>query len=163
MEICKLHCQENKSKRKGYIPLAFLRHISRLDVRSGCFRLYNRHNVGGFALRYYVKGQKIIFKIVIFADIPDHLSGGLFLKGNVVQELLDFISKECQIKLGENLHWARRERLLSIEDAAKKAECSVEDIDALETGRKGLDLMLVCKLLKLYKERLYINVESYND
>ena len=27
-----------------------------------------------------------------FADIPDHLSGGLFLKGNVVQELLDFIS-----------------------------------------------------------------------
>ena len=85
------------------------------------------------------------------------------MKGNVVQELLDFISKECQIKLGENLHWVRRERLLSIEDAAKKAECSVEDIDALETGRKGLDLMLVCKLLKLYKERLYINVESYND
>lgn len=85
------------------------------------------------------------------------------MKGNVVQELLEFISAECQTKLGENLHWARRERLLSIEDAAKKAECSVEDIDALETGRKGLDLMLVCKLLKLYKERLYINVESYND
>lgn len=85
------------------------------------------------------------------------------MKGNVVQELLDFISKECQIKLGENLHWVRRERLLSIEDAAQKAKCSVEDIDALETGRKGLDLMLVCKLLRLYKERLYINVESYND
>ena len=31
-----------------------------------------------------------------------------FLKGNVVQELLDFISKECQIKLGENLHWASK-------------------------------------------------------
>ena len=29
-----------------------------------------------------------------------------------------------------------------IEDAAKKAGCSVEDIDALETGRKGLDLTL---------------------
>lgn len=85
------------------------------------------------------------------------------MKGNVVQELLDFISKECQIKLGENLHWVRRERLLSIEDAAQKAKCSVEDIDALETGRKELDLMLVCKLLRLYKERLYINVESYND
>lgn len=80
-----------------------------------------------------------------------------------MQELLDFISKECQTRLGENLHWARRERLLSIEDAAPKAKCSVEDIDALETGRKGLDLMLVCKLLRLYKERLYINVESYND
>lgn len=86
-----------------------------------------------------------------------------FLKGNVVQELLDFISKECQTRLGENLHWARRERLLSIENVAQKAKCSVEDIDALETGRKGLDLMLVCKLLRLYKERLYINVESYND
>ena len=86
-----------------------------------------------------------------------------FLKGNVVQELLDFISKECQINLGENLHWARREQLLGIEDAAEKAGCSVEDIDALETGRKGLDLTLVCKLLKLYKEKLYINVESYND
>lgn len=85
------------------------------------------------------------------------------MKGNVVQELLDFISKECQIKLGENLHWVRRERLLSIEDAAQKAKCSVENIDALETGRKELDLMLVCKLLRLYKERLYINVESYND
>lgn len=85
------------------------------------------------------------------------------MKGNVVQELLDFISKECQIKLGENLHWVRRERLLSIEDAAQKAKCSVEDIDALETGRKELNLMLVCKLLRLYKERLYINVESYND
>ncbi len=85
------------------------------------------------------------------------------MKGNVVQELLDFISKECQIKLGENLHWVRRERLLSIENVAQKAKCSVEDIDALETGRKGLDLMLVCKLLRLYKERLYINVESYND
>ena len=80
-----------------------------------------------------------------------------------MQELLDFISKECQIKLGENLHWVRRERLLSIENVAQKAKCSVEDIDALETGRKGLDLMLVCKLLRLYKERLYINVESYND
>lgn len=86
-----------------------------------------------------------------------------FLKGNVVQELLDFISKECQIKLGENLHWVRREQLLGIEDAAEKAGCSAEDIDALETGRKGLDLTLVCKLLRLYKERLYINVESYND
>ena len=85
------------------------------------------------------------------------------MKGNVVQELLKFISVECQIKLGENLHWVRRERLLSIEDAAQKAKCSVEDIDALETGRKELDLMLVCKLLRLYKERLYINVESYND
>lgn len=86
-----------------------------------------------------------------------------FMKGNVVQELLDFISKEYQTRLGENLHWARRERLLSIENVAQKAKCSVEDIDALETGRKGLDLMLVCKLLRLYKERLYINVESYND
>lgn len=85
------------------------------------------------------------------------------MKGNVVQELLDFISKEYQTRLGENLHWARRERLLSIENVAQKAKCSVEDIDALETGRKGLDLMLVCKLLRLYKERLYINVESYND
>ena len=53
--------------------------------------------------------------------------------------------------------------MLSIEDAAQKTKCSVEEIDALETGRKGLDLMLVCKLLRLYKERLYINVESYND
>ena len=76
------------------------------------------------------------------------------MKGNVVQELLDVISKECQ---------TRRERLLSIENVAQKTKCSVEEIDALETGRKGLDLMLVCKLLRLYKERLYINVESYND
>ena len=45
-----------------------------------------------------------------------------------MQELLDFISKECQIKLGENLHWARREQLLGIEDAAEKAGCSAEDI-----------------------------------
>ena len=52
---------------------------------------------------------------------------------------------------------------MGIEDAAEKAGCSVEDIDAQETGRKGLDLTLVCKLLKLYKEKLYINVESYND
>ena len=81
-----------------------------------------------------------------FADIPDHLSGGLFLKGNVVQELLDFISKECQIKLGENLHWARRERLLSIENVAQKAGCSVEDIDALETGRKRHHHTLQCNL-----------------
>ena len=73
------------------------------------------------------------------------------MKGNVVQELLDFISKECQTRLGENLHWVRRERLLSIEDAAQKAKCSVEDIDALETGRKGLDLMLVCKLLGFFR------------
>ena len=47
-----------------------------------------------------------------------------FLKGNVVQELLDFISKECQIKLGENLHWARREQLLGIEDAAEKPDAA---------------------------------------
>ena len=97
------------------------------------------------------------------ATYPTTFQGVFFLKGNVVQELLEFISTECQIKLSENLHWARREHLLSIEDAAKKAGCSVEDIDALETGRKGLDLTLVCKLLKLYKEKLYINVESYND
>ena len=95
---------------------------------------------------------------MILQTYPTTFQVVFFLKGNVVQELLDFISKECQIKLGENLHWARREQLLGIEDAAKKAGCSVEDIDALETGRKGLDLTLVCKLLKLY-----INVESYND
>ena len=100
---------------------------------------------------------------MILQTYPTTFQVVFFLKGNVVQELLDFISKECQIKLGENLHWARREQLLGIEDAAEKAGCSAEDIDALETGRKGLDLTLVCKLLKLYKEKLYINVESYND
>ena len=100
---------------------------------------------------------------MILATYPTTFQVVFFLKGNVVQELLDFISKECQTRLGENLHWVRRERLLSIEDAAQKTKCSVEEIDALETGRKGLDLMLVCKLLRLYKERLYINVESYND
>ena len=97
---------------------------------------------------------------MIFADIPDHLSGGLFFERKCRARAVRFY---FQIKLGENLHWARREQLLGIEDAAEKAGCSVEDIDALETGRKGLDLTLVCKLLKLYKEKLYINVESYND
>lgn len=97
------------------------------------------------------------------ATYPTTFQVVFFLKGNVVQELLEFISKECQTRLGENLHWVRRERLLSIENVAQKTKCSVEEIDALETGRKGLDLMLVCKLLRLYKERLYINVESYND
>lgn len=84
------------------------------------------------------------------------------MKGNVVQELLKFISVECQTKLGVNLHWVRREHLLSIEDVAQKVGCSVEDIDALETGRKELDLTLVCKLLNIYKEKIYINLESYN-
>ena len=87
---------------------------------------------------------------MIFADIPDHLSGGLFLKGNVVQELLDFISKECQAKLGESLHWARNEQRLSIEQAAAKVQCRIQYIDDIETGQKAIDLKLLCRLLKLY-------------
>lgn len=69
-----------QSKRKGYIPLAFLRHISRLDVRSGCFRLYNRRNVGGFADGIMLKVRGSFSWINDFADIPDHLSGGLFFE-----------------------------------------------------------------------------------
>ena len=85
------------------------------------------------------------------------------MKGNVVKNLSDFISPDNLRNFGESMHWARTDQKLSLEETAKKAGCSVEDIDALETGRKGLDLTLVCKLLKLYKEKLYINVESYND
>ncbi len=51
-----------------------------------------------------------------------------------MQELLDFISKECQIKLGENLHWARREQLLGIEDACKYAEELNETGKAITMG-----------------------------
>ena len=81
-----------------------------------------------------------------FADIPDHLSGGLFY----VQELLKFISVECQAKLGESLHWARNEQRLSIEQAAAKVQCRIQYIDDIETGQKAIDLKLLCRLLKLY-------------
>lgn len=60
------------------------------------------------------------------------------MKGNVVQELLDFISKECQIKLGENLHWARREQLLGIEDAAKKPDAAWKISMRWKPDAKGL-------------------------
>lgn len=86
-----------------------------------------------------------------------------FMKGNVVQELLKFISVECQAKLGESLHWARNEQRLSIEQAAAKAQCRIQDIDDLETGRKAIDLKLLCRLLKLYGEKLVIYLEGYED
>lgn len=84
------------------------------------------------------------------------------MKGNVVKDLLKFISTECQAKIGESLHWARNEQRLSIEQAAAKAHCRVQDIDDLETGRKALDLGLLCKLLEIYGERLAVSVEGYD-
>lgn len=54
--------------------------LSRLDVRSGCFRLYNRRNVGGFADGIMLKVRGSFSWINDFADIPDHLSGGLFFE-----------------------------------------------------------------------------------
>lgn len=55
-----------------------------------------------------------------------------------MQELLDFISKECQIKLGENLHWARREQLLGIEDAAEKPDAARKTLTRWKPDAKGL-------------------------
>lgn len=80
-----------------------------------------------------------------------------------MKDLSDYISPENRIKFGESMHWARNEQRLSIEETAKKTQSSIESIDALETGRGQLDLPLVCKLLELYKEKVFINVESYND
>lgn len=80
-----------------------------------------------------------------------------------MKDLSDYISPENRIKFGESMHWARNEQRLSIEETAKKTQSSIESIDALETGRGQLDLLLVCKLLELYKEKVFINVESYND
>lgn len=80
-----------------------------------------------------------------------------------MKDLSDYISPENRIKFGESMHWARNERRLSIEETAKKTQSSIESIDALETGRGQLDLPLACKLLELYKEKVFINVESYND
>ena len=85
------------------------------------------------------------------------------MKGNVVKNLADFISSVRRIKFGESLHWARTDQKLSLEETAKKAGCSIEDIDALETGRGEFNLPLTCRLLELYQEKLFINVESYND
>lgn len=61
------------------------------------------------------------------------------------------------------MHWARTDQKLSLEETAKKAGYSIEDIDALETGRGEFNLPLTCRLLELYQEKLFINVESYND
>lgn len=80
-----------------------------------------------------------------------------------MKDLSDYISPENRIKFGESMHWVRNERRLSIEETAKKTQSSIEGIDALETGRGQLDLPLACKLLELYKEKVFINVESYND
>lgn len=85
------------------------------------------------------------------------------MKGNVVQELLKFISAECQAKIGESLHWARNEHRLSIEQAVAKVKCQVHDIDDLETVRKALDSKLLCKLLELYDEKLVVSVEGYEN
>lgn len=80
-----------------------------------------------------------------------------------MKDLSDYISPENRIKFGESMHWVRNERRLSIEETAKKTQSSIDGIDALETGRGQLDLPLACKLLELYKEKVFINVESYND
>lgn len=48
------------------------------------------------------------------------------------------------------MHWARTDQKLSLEETAKKAGCSIEDIDALETGRGEFNLPLTCRLLELY-------------
>lgn len=80
-----------------------------------------------------------------------------------MKDLSDYISPENRIKFGESMHWVRNERRLSIEETAKKTQSSIEGIDALETGHGQLDLPLACKLLELYKEKVFINVESYND
>jgi len=101
----------------------------------------------------------------VIYELSDHLSalGGLFLRGNVVQNILDFSSAECRLRLGENLHWARNEQRLSIEQAAAKAHCLIQEIDELETSEKPIDLNLLCKLLQFYNEKLVIDLEGYND
>ena len=85
------------------------------------------------------------------------------MKGNVVKNLSDFISPDNLRNFGESMHWARTDQKLSLEETAKKAGCSIEYIDALETGRGEFNLPLTCRLLELYQEKLFINVESYND
>lgn len=100
---------------------------------------------------------------MILQTYPTTFQVVFFLKGNVVKNLSDFISPDNLRSFGESMHWARTDQKLSLEETAKKAGCSIEDIDALETGRGEFNLPLTCRLLELYQEKLFINVESYND
>lgn len=63
---------------------------------------------------------------------------------------------------GEDLHWLRANKGLTLQQAALKLDCSETTLDELERGVNNLDMELVKKLITFYNFKLYLGVND-ND
>lgn len=73
----------------------------------------------------------------------------------------DLVENNIQY-FGEDLHWLRANKGLTIKEAAKLLSCKEITLDELERGKNNLDLELVKKISKFYDFKLYLGVNG-ND
>lgn len=63
---------------------------------------------------------------------------------------------------GEDIHWLRANKGLTIQQAATQLGCSESSLDELERGVNNIDTELIKKLIKFYNFKLYLGVNG-ND
>lgn len=66
-------------------------------------------------------------------------------------------------EFGENLHWARAEKGLSLSQSAQMLACTEIMIDELERGQIDIDCNLLKKITKLYNLKITLNTGDCND
>lgn len=74
----------------------------------------------------------------------------------------DFIKNNLQY-FGEDMHWLRANKGLTLHQAALQLSCSDNILDELERGKNDLDMELVKKLIKFYNFKLHLGVNNYDD
>lgn len=72
----------------------------------------------------------------------------------------DDLANENLQNFGEDLHWLRANKGLTLKEAALLLPCSETTLDELERGANNLDMGLLKKLIKLYGFKLYLGVNG---
>lgn len=76
----------------------------------------------------------------------------------------DILTEASLLDFGDSVHWLRADNNLTLPQAAGRLGLSPQALEELETGRaETIDFGLLCKLCKLFKTRLSLDLGDDYD
>lgn len=76
----------------------------------------------------------------------------------------DILTEASLLDFGDSVHWLRADNNLTLPQAARRLGLSPQALEELETGRAdAIDFRLICKLCKLFKTRLTLDLGDDYD